>query len=231
MRKKAVVRITGAAGPKPHVLVCAPSNAALDEIVARLLRYGLLDRLRLLPAPPFFPARSSWRFPPPLLLFLLHFHVCFCPVPLPRRLVPSLVLSCLSDLLFPAGFFPAPLARWPLPSLQALAVMPSPVLFLSASPCAPSLPQCFSHPLPIPRLPRPLHFRLLPSLYPASRFRRLLPRLLRRSCLVSFPTPHPRLPLTTALTPSPPPFLFLPTPYSHSLACWFFDPIEGGGGI
>ena len=37
------VRVGKAVGPKAHVLVCAPSNSALDEIVARLLRHGLLD--------------------------------------------------------------------------------------------------------------------------------------------------------------------------------------------
>ena len=30
-------------GRKSHVLVCAPSNSALDEIVIRLLSTGLLD--------------------------------------------------------------------------------------------------------------------------------------------------------------------------------------------
>eukprot|EP00884_Botryococcus_braunii_P016658 jgi/Botrbrau1/3676/Bobra.0008s0007.1 len=44
MKRRQSVQISGASGPKPHVLVCAPSNAALDEIVARILRYGLLDR-------------------------------------------------------------------------------------------------------------------------------------------------------------------------------------------
>ena len=38
-----VTRVGAALGPKAHVLVCAPSNSALDEIVARLLQYGLLD--------------------------------------------------------------------------------------------------------------------------------------------------------------------------------------------
>ena len=37
------VRVGRAGGPKAHVLVCAPSNSALDEIVARLLQSGLLD--------------------------------------------------------------------------------------------------------------------------------------------------------------------------------------------
>ena len=37
------VRVGKTAGPKAHVLVCAPSNSALDEIVARLLHFGLLD--------------------------------------------------------------------------------------------------------------------------------------------------------------------------------------------
>jgi hypothetical protein len=30
-------------GPRAHVLVCAPSNAALDEVVLRVLQHGLLD--------------------------------------------------------------------------------------------------------------------------------------------------------------------------------------------
>lgn len=37
------VRVGKAVGPKAHVLVCAPSNSALDEIVSRLLQSGLLD--------------------------------------------------------------------------------------------------------------------------------------------------------------------------------------------
>lgn len=37
------VRVGKAVGPKAHVLVCAPSNSALDEIVSRLLHAGLLD--------------------------------------------------------------------------------------------------------------------------------------------------------------------------------------------
>ena len=39
----AVTRVGAALGPKAHVLVCAPSNSALDEIVSRLLQDGLLD--------------------------------------------------------------------------------------------------------------------------------------------------------------------------------------------
>lgn len=38
------VRVGGELGPKAHVLVCAPSNSALDEIVLRLLSHGLLDQ-------------------------------------------------------------------------------------------------------------------------------------------------------------------------------------------
>eukprot|EP00879_Flechtneria_rotunda_P030366 GHRR01032991.1.p1 GENE.GHRR01032991.1~~GHRR01032991.1.p1 ORF type:complete len:266 (+),score=55.51 GHRR01032991.1:320-1117(+) len=37
------VVIGKAMGPKAHVLVCAPSNAALDEVVLRILQHGLLD--------------------------------------------------------------------------------------------------------------------------------------------------------------------------------------------
>lgn len=31
------------AGPTAHVLVCAPSNSALDEIVSRIIKFGLMD--------------------------------------------------------------------------------------------------------------------------------------------------------------------------------------------
>ncbi len=37
------IRVATNTGPKAHVLVCAPSNSALDEIVARLLQHGVLD--------------------------------------------------------------------------------------------------------------------------------------------------------------------------------------------
>ncbi|KAL3140547.1 hypothetical protein ABBQ32_005126 [Trebouxia sp. C0010 RCD-2024] len=37
------MRVGKDVGRKSHVLVCAPSNSALDEIVIRLLSYGLLD--------------------------------------------------------------------------------------------------------------------------------------------------------------------------------------------
>ena len=37
------IRVGTNVGPKAHVLVCAPSNSALDEIVARLLQHGVLD--------------------------------------------------------------------------------------------------------------------------------------------------------------------------------------------
>ena len=37
------VRVGSTVGPKAHVLVCAPSNSALDEIVSRLLQHGVLD--------------------------------------------------------------------------------------------------------------------------------------------------------------------------------------------
>lgn len=36
-------RVGRGVGRKSHVLVCAPSNSALDEIVIRLLSTGLLD--------------------------------------------------------------------------------------------------------------------------------------------------------------------------------------------
>ena len=37
------MRVGKDVGRKSHVLVCAPSNSALDEIVLRLLSTGLLD--------------------------------------------------------------------------------------------------------------------------------------------------------------------------------------------
>ena len=37
------VRLGVASGPRARVLVCAPSNAALDELVLRVLQHGLLD--------------------------------------------------------------------------------------------------------------------------------------------------------------------------------------------
>ena len=37
------IRVGKDVGRKSHVLVCAPSNSALDEIVIRLLSTGLLD--------------------------------------------------------------------------------------------------------------------------------------------------------------------------------------------
>lgn len=37
------IRVGSTVGPKAHVLVCAPSNSALDEIVGRLLQHGVLD--------------------------------------------------------------------------------------------------------------------------------------------------------------------------------------------
>ena len=40
---KQPIRVGSMVGPKAHVLVCAPSNSALDEIVARLLQHGVLD--------------------------------------------------------------------------------------------------------------------------------------------------------------------------------------------
>lgn len=43
------MRVSPEKGPKAHVLVCAPSNSALDEIVLRLDKHGLLDRCA--PAP------------------------------------------------------------------------------------------------------------------------------------------------------------------------------------
>ena len=38
-----VQRVGRHSGPKAHVLVCAPSNSALDEIVIRILKSGLMD--------------------------------------------------------------------------------------------------------------------------------------------------------------------------------------------
>lgn len=30
-------------GDRPYILVCAPSNAAIDELASRVIRYGLID--------------------------------------------------------------------------------------------------------------------------------------------------------------------------------------------
>ncbi len=53
------VRVGAESGPKAHVLVCAPSNSALDEIVLRLLDQGLHNRcapaLRCACAVPSYP--------------------------------------------------------------------------------------------------------------------------------------------------------------------------------
>ena len=56
------VRVGKDVGRKSHVLVCAPSNSALDEIVMRLLSTGLLDESAL------------------FLLFLLRFHAASKPM-------------------------------------------------------------------------------------------------------------------------------------------------------
>ena len=42
-RKAPVLKLTSSRGPRAHVLVCAPSNSALDEIVLRILQHGLMD--------------------------------------------------------------------------------------------------------------------------------------------------------------------------------------------
>ncbi|GIL49937.1 hypothetical protein Vafri_6246 [Volvox africanus] len=44
LRRVAPHRLGRNMGPKAHVLVCAPSNSALDEIVMRILRSGLMDK-------------------------------------------------------------------------------------------------------------------------------------------------------------------------------------------
>ncbi|GFR51044.1 hypothetical protein Agub_g13208, partial [Astrephomene gubernaculifera] len=44
LRRVVPHRVTRHMGPKAHVLVCAPSNSALDEIVMRILRSGLMDK-------------------------------------------------------------------------------------------------------------------------------------------------------------------------------------------
>ena len=64
-----VTRVGAALGPRAHVLVCAPSNSALDEVVSRLLQHGLLDwcaccRPLLLRHPPVqdMPPGIAWPF-------------------------------------------------------------------------------------------------------------------------------------------------------------------------
>jgi senataxin len=43
LNRRAPAIVGKAQGPRAHVLVCAPSNAALDEVVLRILQHGLLD--------------------------------------------------------------------------------------------------------------------------------------------------------------------------------------------
>ncbi len=40
-----VVHVGAATGPRARVLVCAPSNSALDEVVLRTLKHGLFDQV------------------------------------------------------------------------------------------------------------------------------------------------------------------------------------------
>uniref|UniRef100_A0A7S0WSL5 Helicase ATP-binding domain-containing protein n=1 Tax=Chlamydomonas leiostraca TaxID=1034604 RepID=A0A7S0WSL5_9CHLO len=42
--QRAPIRVGRDSGPKAHVLVCAPSNSALDEIVYRIIKSGLMDK-------------------------------------------------------------------------------------------------------------------------------------------------------------------------------------------
>lgn len=44
LRRSIPRRIGKDAGPKARILVCAPSNSALDEIVLRLITAGLVDQ-------------------------------------------------------------------------------------------------------------------------------------------------------------------------------------------
>lgn len=44
LRSIAPTRVGRQSGPRAHVLVCAPSNSALDEIVIRILKTGLMDK-------------------------------------------------------------------------------------------------------------------------------------------------------------------------------------------
>ncbi|KAJ9510377.1 hypothetical protein QJQ45_015835 [Haematococcus lacustris] len=44
VRKVQPAKVGQASGPRAHVLVCAPSNSALDEIVLRILKSGLMDK-------------------------------------------------------------------------------------------------------------------------------------------------------------------------------------------
>eukprot|EP00798_Chlamydomonas_sp_ICE-L_P026006 gene26007-11698_t len=51
LKRNAPVRVGTNSGCKAHVLVCAPSNSALDEIVIRILNSGLMDKDGKLYAP------------------------------------------------------------------------------------------------------------------------------------------------------------------------------------
>lgn len=69
------VRVGKAVGPKAHVLVCAPSNSALDEIVSRLLQAGLLD----------------WCLAYPSVPTLVHLPQCTCTH---QVVISALCLAC-----------------------------------------------------------------------------------------------------------------------------------------
>jgi senataxin len=71
MARDPVFRIGDIKGPKAHILVCAPSNSALDEIVLRIMRSGLMDA-------------GGGRFSPPLVRVGVKVHHSVADVSLER---------------------------------------------------------------------------------------------------------------------------------------------------
>ena len=62
------VRITKEEGTHARVLVCAPSNSALDELLRRILRDGIRNRYEL----------KSTLVQLHCYVLLLRMHICFC---------------------------------------------------------------------------------------------------------------------------------------------------------
>lgn len=88
------VRVGKDVGRKSHVLVCAPSNSALDEIVMRLLSTGLLDEYAF-----------SLQSPPAVLHFVPLFLAVLLLLFSGRVLFPLFVSCCC---LIPHSFLLAP---------------------------------------------------------------------------------------------------------------------------
>lgn len=116
---------------KPRILVCAPSNAATDELLQRIMDHGFLD---FKVSPPLTPAAPL--LPAPTLL-LPHL-----PLPLPLLHLP--LMTPLPHICPTSAAAPAPAATLalilllPPASLPAAAPGPGPCPHQNASP-APTL--------------------------------------------------------------------------------------------